>query len=88
MSPLKLFQSIASGKPVVSSAVEGLELAGHLMRIENDPDRFLQAMDEELASDSPEKFRARLAFARAQTLESRVDRILEALDGVMGKTFT
>ncbi len=79
MSPLKLFQYIASGKPVVSSAVEGLELAGDLIRIEKDPARFLQAIDEELASDSPEKFRARVAFAAAQTWESRVERILAAL---------
>ena len=79
MSPLKLFQYIASGKPVVSSAVEGLELAENLIRIEKDPDSFLQAIDEELASDSPEKFRARVAFAAAQTWESRVDRILAAL---------
>ncbi len=79
MSPLKLFQYIASGKPVVSSAVEGLELAGPLIRIEKDPDRFLQAIDEELASDGLEKFRARVAFAAAQTWESRVERILAAL---------
>jgi len=79
MSPLKLFQYIASGKPVVSSAVEGLELAEDLIRIEKDPAAFLQAIDEELASDSPEKFRARVAFARAQTWESRVERILAAL---------
>jgi glycosyltransferase involved in cell wall biosynthesis len=79
MSPLKLFQYIASGKPVVSSAVEGLELAGDLIRIEKDPACFLQAIDEELASDSPEKFRARVAFAAAQTWESRVERILAAL---------
>lgn len=65
--------------PVVSSAVEGLELAGALIRIEKDPDRFLQAIDEELVSDSPEKFLARVAFARAQTWESRVERILAAL---------
>ncbi|MCT0208447.1 glycosyltransferase [Synechococcus sp. CS-1332] len=84
MSPLKLFQYIASGKPVVSSAVEGLDLASHLIRIESDPERFLQAIDEELASDGPDKFKARVAFARAQTWESRVDRILAALDVAMG----
>ncbi|MBW4532044.1 MAG: glycosyltransferase [Aphanothece saxicola GSE-SYN-MK-01-06B] len=83
MSPLKLFQYIASGKPVVSSAVEGLDLAGQLIRIEKDPDHFLQAIDEELASDSPEKFRARVAFATAQTWESRVERIFFALDGAL-----
>ncbi|MBD2719132.1 glycosyltransferase [Synechococcus sp. FACHB-909] len=79
MGPLKPFQYIASGKPVVSSAVEGLELAEDLIRIEKDPDRFLQAIDEELVSDSPEKFLARVAFARAQTWENRVERILAAL---------
>lgn len=83
MSPLKLFQYIASGKPVVSSAVEGLELASHLIRIERDPGSFLEAIDEELAADGLEKFLARVAFAKAQTWESRVNRILSTLDEVL-----
>ncbi len=79
MSPLKLFQYIAAGKPVVSTAVEGLELASDFVRIATDPDRFVAAVDEELASDSPEQFRSRLAFAAAQTWESRVETIFAAL---------
>ncbi|MCP9837610.1 glycosyltransferase [Cyanobium sp. N.Huapi 1H5] len=79
MSPLKLFQYIAAGKPVVSTAVEGLELARDFVRVAADPDRFVAAVDEELATDSREKFRARLDFSAAQTWDSRVERILAAL---------
>jgi glycosyltransferase involved in cell wall biosynthesis len=79
MSPLKLFQYIAAGKPVVSTAVEGLELSGAFVRIAADPEQFVAAVDEELAGDSPEKFRSRLAFAAAQTWENRVERIIAAL---------
>ncbi len=73
MSPLKLLQYLASGKPVVATDVSGLDIAHDLIRIESDPGRFIEAIDEQLTTDTVAASKQRIEFARTQTWESRAD---------------
>jgi glycosyltransferase involved in cell wall biosynthesis len=80
MSPLKLLQYLASGRPVVSTAVAGLEHAADHISIARDREEFERMVADALESDTPSRSAKRIEAARAQTwdLSTRepFDRIL------------
>jgi glycosyltransferase involved in cell wall biosynthesis len=75
--PLKTFEYLAAGKPVVASGVP--ELAGmepHVV-VAHDAESFVRAVDDALGRLSPDDVVARQALAAANTWETRTSRLLE-----------
>jgi glycosyltransferase involved in cell wall biosynthesis len=76
MSPLKLYQYLASGRPIVATDVAGLEPAREHLEIATTEDAFIEAIDRVLSTDTVERSRVRLAAAARATWDARVDEML------------
>jgi glycosyltransferase involved in cell wall biosynthesis len=71
-SPLKVYEYLAAGKPVVSASLDGLLDCAKVVRLAEKPDEFAAAAADCLAD--PEAGRAeRLAVAAANSWEHRCD---------------
>lgn len=76
--PLKINEYLASGKPVVATPFsEDIKAFGTVIRLEDSPEKFAEAIEEELNSDSAEKQAARHAVAAKNTWDNRVAQIWE-----------
>ena len=75
-NPLKVFEYLASGKPVVSRPLEGLLACRSAIALANTPTEFLAKMEAALA-DPMKGAPQRLAVAAANSWDARVD-VLEA----------
>ncbi len=84
-NPLKLREYLATGKPVVSTYNPEIAKFSQWVRIAEDHEGFLAALDQALADDSAAAAEARVAAVAAQTWDRRVDDVLatvaRALDG-------
>jgi glycosyltransferase involved in cell wall biosynthesis len=85
MSPLKLFQYLASGRPVVSTRVAGVDRFEELTTVADGPDDFLSKIDEVLRNDTREKSRKRIEAARRETWDKRVKEMLDAVVETTGE---
>ncbi len=85
LNPIKLWEYLACGKPIVASNVAGFRDYPQFCRIASTPAEFLKAADEALeeARQGPDSAvaQARRAEAARHSWESRLDSLLEALRG-------
>ncbi len=83
LNPIKLWEYLACGKPIVASNVAGFRDYPQFCRIASTPEEFLHAAEEALqeAREGPdaEVARARREEAGCHSWESRLDCLLEAL---------
>ena len=75
-NPLKLREYLATGKPVVSTYNPEIAKFSQWVRIAEDREGFLAALDLALAEDSEAAAEARVAAVAAQTWDRRVDDVL------------
>ncbi len=75
--PLKTFEYLAAGKPVVASGVPELRGMGPHVVVADDPDAFIAAVELALLETSPADVRSRQELAAANTWETRTSRLLE-----------
>ena len=75
-NPLKLREYLATGKPVVSVRNPEIEKFSQWVRIADDREGFLQALERALAEDSPQAAAERIAAVADQTWDRRVDDVL------------
>ena len=71
--PLKLQEYLATGKPVVSSAMPAVAPYGEVVAIAETHEACVAEIEAALRKDSPEKRAARQAVARANSWERRVE---------------
>lgn len=71
--PLKLQEYLATGKPVVSSAMPSAMAYDAVVEIAEDHDGFVKAIERSLDTDSPEAQASRQAVARENSWEQRVE---------------
>jgi len=73
--PLKLYEYLAAGKPVVSKPLAALESFGDLVSAATDAAEWVDAIDEAIRGDSPERIARRQEAARQHTWDDRVEHI-------------
>lgn len=81
--PVKLYEYLAAGKPVVASRLPELAVhagLGELVSLVDSGEAFTAAVAEALRTDGPEKRAARRAFARANTWEARAEVLVGAIE--------
>jgi glycosyltransferase involved in cell wall biosynthesis len=70
--PLKLYEYLAAGKPVVSKPLPGLAAFGDVVTSASDASEWIQAIDQAIRTDSPDDIGRRQAVARQHTWDDRV----------------
>lgn len=75
--PIKLFEYLSTGKPVVTSSLPSLGKYGSLIRISESKERFLSNIEDVLANDSNAQKQARLQCAKEHTWESRAKHLID-----------
>lgn len=79
MSPLKLYQYLGSGRPIVSTEVAGVDRWRGLISIVGTPAEFVAAVDDALQSESAQTAGARIAAASRETWDKRVGAMYRAV---------
>jgi glycosyltransferase involved in cell wall biosynthesis len=77
--PLKLYEYLAAGKPVVASGLPELRGLEPDVVVADGQDEFRQAVDSALQADSETDRKRRMALAAANTWETRTSRLLELI---------
>jgi len=72
-SPLKLYEYLAAGLPVVSTDHPEAQELGDVVYLASTPEVFLERVAQALAEDSPARQRQRGAVAQRHSWDSRVD---------------
>ena len=78
LNPIKLWEYLAAGKPIISTNVAGFRDYPQFVRIASDADSFAAAVEAALKED-PSVGEARRAEARRHSWEERLDHVLQVL---------
>ncbi len=84
MFPMKFFEYLAAGLPVVSVNLPALRAHGDVARLADTPEAFIEAVEREMA-DAGSSMERRLAHAQRYTYSSRMDAMLEILQRTAGR---
>lgn len=83
MFPMKFFEYLAAGRPVVSVDLKALRNFADVAAVAGTPEQFIAAIEKTLAGDVP-ALEQRLGVAREHTYEARTQRMLALVDEVCG----
>ena len=75
ISPLKLYDYLAAGLPVVSMDIPTAPEFGSYVHLAGQPQDFPQAVQAALADNGPERYQARRDMAAQHTWEARVEQL-------------
>lgn len=76
---LKMFQYLASGRPIVSTKVAGIEKWKDLVMLSASYDAFVHNIDTTFETDNLEKSAIRINAAKAENWANRVDCMMNKL---------
>lgn len=77
--PLKLFEYMASGKPVVSVPIKEVMQYSDIVSIARNKQEFCDAIRWELDNDTPQRAQRRIEIARQQSWDKNVEKISELI---------
>ena len=78
--PIKFFEYLATGKPVVSTAIPEIARFRDLIEVASSAEEFGMAIERVLEKDPKEKRHYRIEMARANSWETRIREILHRLE--------
>jgi glycosyltransferase involved in cell wall biosynthesis len=84
-NPVKVYEMLAAGKPVVSVPIPEVVVLAPLVRLASDVDAFEREIDAALREDDDAAIDARRAFAREQTWAQRYTVLAAAIDRLRGE---
>ncbi len=80
MDPLKLYEYLACGKPVVSTPVSGTESFGEEIYLASDPRAFSESIERAMDEESEERRARRRKKARERSWTTAIDKLLNEID--------
>ncbi len=83
VNPVKLYEYLAAGKPVVASSIPELEAFARDIYLARDPASFVQLLSVAIEEDNRERRASRVAVARANDWDQRVALIDREIRGVL-----
>jgi glycosyltransferase involved in cell wall biosynthesis len=83
MLPLKMFEYLALGKPVVATSSEVLKQFEEVLYLANDEDSFLKHIENAITDNNREHSKLRRACAFKYSWENRVNEYLSAIQGFL-----
>ncbi len=75
--PIKFFEFLSTGKPIVSTKLPSLEAYSDLVPLAVSSTEFIRALENVLENDSPEERDRRLKIAQEHTWETRAQEIMK-----------
>jgi glycosyltransferase involved in cell wall biosynthesis len=79
-NPLKLFEYMASGRPIVSVRIDEVaEKYSDVVSIANNKEEFCDAITWELHNDTPERRNARIKIAEQNSWDSNVEKLSQII---------
>jgi hypothetical protein len=81
--PLKLHEYLAAGRAIVATALPELQPFSHVVRIAETHEAFIAQIREAIEDHSPQAIAARLAVARENTWDQRVEQICRILQPLL-----
>jgi len=81
MFPMKFFEYLAAGKPVVATDLPALRDYRDLVHIGVSPEDFMEKIEQALAEDG-EQIRSRLEAAREHTYAKRLEKMMDIVEGL------
>lgn len=78
--PLKLFEYLAAGKPVVARRTDELSHYSELLYLVDTPEQFVAAIDLSLSENNIKNIAARVAAAKENTWDARVEEISKIVE--------
>jgi glycosyltransferase involved in cell wall biosynthesis len=85
VDPVKVYEYLALGKPVVATPLPEFARFGDLVRVAEDPDSLARGIRESIAEHDPDLPRRRQAFADANSWDQRIDQLLAAIREVRAR---
>ncbi|MTV49910.1 glycosyltransferase [Heliobacillus mobilis] len=79
VNPVKVYEYLAAGKPVVSTALPEVLSFAPVVEIGTDESSFLRAVEQSILTDSPEKQAERLALAERHSWDARLTDMLQKM---------
>jgi glycosyltransferase involved in cell wall biosynthesis len=79
VSPLKFYEYLASGKPIVSVNMPGVSDFSDVVEITNNSAEFITGIERAIIGETPEKRQARLNRARENSWDSRAEFMQEKI---------
>jgi glycosyltransferase involved in cell wall biosynthesis len=83
MDPIKLYDYLASGKPIVTTPVSGIEGIKDLIYVAETTNEFLGQMDLAVKENSPDLAEKRKAYAEANSWQSRAKTVMDQFEVVL-----
>ena len=77
--PLKLFEYLATGRPLVTTAIPAVDEFRHLLYVADSPEDFIRLVDRALAEENPDLLSRRLTCAGKHTWEAHVSDKMELI---------
>ncbi|MBU0707243.1 glycosyltransferase [Patescibacteria group bacterium] len=81
MNPLKLYEYLACGLPVVSTPIAGMEMFPEFVKVASDYDYFSQQIDTALTEDSEIHRIKRREAVKPHSWETRMDKMMKLIKG-------
>jgi glycosyltransferase involved in cell wall biosynthesis len=81
MDPIKIYDYMATGKPIVTTQVAGVNRFSELVHIAKDHDEFIRYLDTALSEDTPADIEKRMNAAYEHSWDSRAKEIIDILEG-------
>jgi len=79
MNPLKVYQYLASGRPIVSTEIAGIERWGNMISIAGNYQDFVEKIDEAVHQDSQEASLQRVKAVKQDTWDFRVNQMFQTI---------
>ncbi|NQT49358.1 glycosyltransferase [Candidatus Kuenenbacteria bacterium] len=79
MNPMKMYDYLACGKPIVATKGAGIEMFKDHIHITNDSDKFIELINKAIDEDSPEKQAERRNAVRKHSWTARADKMTELM---------
>jgi len=86
ISPLKLYEYLATGVPIVSTGIPATQEFSELVWVACDSDAFTQAISRALDTDTPERRRKQQALAKNHTWDQRVETLSTTIEAHLAST--
>jgi hypothetical protein len=83
VNPVKVYEYLAGGAPVVATPLPELEAFKNVLDIASTPDDYLEAVRREVQSDSPEKRLTRAKSVEHETWDDRVDKYSQLISELL-----